>query len=178
LYEANRNNSFEQFLSLNEGAGAAFAAALIFLLYAGVLLVVYRHARRRSGLFPKVARRLRASRTTLVLLDVGGVLFAATVGTGLLIVVLVAGEAGFEYVTDLFTGSVALLVAVALGAAAAVATKAFRDVGDRALAVRDAGVLVAFFWTCLAFLALYHVLWVVYILVLTSVWPLKVVTPK
>ena len=37
---------------------------------------------------------------------------------------------------------------------------------------------MSFFWVGLYFLALYHVLWVVYVLVLTSIWPLKVVTPK
>jgi hypothetical protein len=37
---------------------------------------------------------------------------------------------------------------------------------------------MSFFWIGLYFLALYHVLWVVYVLVLTSTWPLKVVTPK
>jgi hypothetical protein len=42
----------------------------------------------------------------------------------------------------------------------------------------NAAVLVSFFWLGLYFLVLYHVLWVVYVLVLFSLWPLKVVVPK
>lgn len=35
-----------------------------------------------------------------------------------------------------------------------------------------------FFWVGVSLLAVYHVLWVVYILVLTTIWPLRVVVPK
>jgi hypothetical protein len=37
---------------------------------------------------------------------------------------------------------------------------------------------VAFFWVGLAFLAIYHVVWVIYIVALTALWPLRVVVPK
>jgi hypothetical protein len=37
---------------------------------------------------------------------------------------------------------------------------------------------VSVFWVGLAFLALYHALWVIYVLALTTIWPLKVITPK
>jgi hypothetical protein len=55
---------------------------------------------------------------------------------------------------------------------------AFRSAAERAQILGDAAVFVSFFWVGLAFLALYHALWVVYILVLTSIWPLKVVSAK
>jgi hypothetical protein len=58
------------------------------------------------------------------------------------------------------------------------AALAFKGTADRAEAVGDAALLVSFFWIGLAFLALYHVLWVVYILALTVAWPLRVVVPK
>jgi hypothetical protein len=38
--------------------------------------------------------------------------------------------------------------------------------------------VVTLFWLGLGFLALYHVLWIVYVLVLGSIWPLKTVVPK
>ena len=55
---------------------------------------------------------------------------------------------------------------------------AFAQASDRARIVGDAALFASFFWFGLYFLALYHVLWVVYVLVLTSIWPLKVVTAK
>src|SRR5436190_1681272 len=58
------------------------------------------------------------------------------------------------------------------------AALAFDATSKRADAVGDATMYMSFFWVGLYFLALYHVLWVVYVLVLTSMWPLKVVTPK
>lgn len=49
---------------------------------------------------------------------------------------------------------------------------------ERAQLVGEVALLVSVFWVGLAFLALYHALWVIYVLVLTSIWPLRVITPK
>jgi hypothetical protein len=71
------------------------------------------------------------------------------------------------------------VIAVALTIAATLIGSAFRTVdtvdGSR---VVDVGAIVTMFWLGLGFLALFHVLWMVYVLVLASVWPLKTVTPK
>ena len=50
--------------------------------------------------------------------------------------------------------------------------------GRRPELVADIGAVVTLFWLGLGFLALYHVLWIVYVLVLGSIWPLRTVTPK
>ncbi len=42
----------------------------------------------------------------------------------------------------------------------------------------DYGTIVTVFWLGLGFLALFHVLWIVYVLVLGSIWPFKTVVPK
>ena len=77
-----------------------------------------------------------------------------------------------------FSSSLSFLIAVILACATAFAAMTFNSAADRARLVGDASVFVSFFWVGLYFLALYHVLWVVYVLVLTAIWPLKVVTPK
>jgi hypothetical protein len=41
-----------------------------------------------------------------------------------------------------------------------------------------ANLLVNVFLVGLVFLVLFHILWVVYILVVTSIWPLNTVVPK
>ena len=99
-------------------------------------------------------------------------------GTTLLILGLVVLATGFEYLAFVFSSGVSIVVAVTLALALALAAKAFGAAEHRAVALGNAAVLTSMFWVCLGFLALYQVLWVVFVLALTSVWPLKVVTPK
>jgi hypothetical protein len=97
---------------------------------------------------------------------------------GALLLVLFPLIAGVEYLDFVFSSSLSLLIAVILACATAFAAMTFDSAAERARLVGDASVFVSFFWVGLYFLALYHVLWVVYVLVLTAIWPLKVVTPK
>jgi hypothetical protein len=91
---------------------------------------------------------------------------------------LVPLGAGFEYLDFVFSSTLSLLIGVVLACATGLAAMAFHTASDRARVIGDASLFMSFFWAGLFFLALYHVLWVVYVLVLTSIWPLKVVTPK
>ena len=104
------------------------------------------------------------------------VLLVATGGAILLLLLPLA--AGVTYVQFVFESSLSLVVGVLLACAAAFAALAFNSTAERARVVGDAQLFLSFFWVGLYFLALYHALWVVYVLVLTSIWPLKVVTPK
>jgi hypothetical protein len=42
----------------------------------------------------------------------------------------------------------------------------------------DATLLAGFFWLGLALILLYHVMWVVFLLTLVSIWPFRTYTPK
>ena len=97
---------------------------------------------------------------------------------GAILILLLPIFGGIDYLDFVFSSGVSLLIACALAGATALAALAFDASSKRAHAVGDATMYVSFFWVGLYFLALYHVLWVVYVLVLTSIWPLKVVTPK
>ena len=70
------------------------------------------------------------------------------------------------------------MVAAALAIAATLIGSAFRALERRPQVVPEVGAIVSLFWLGLGFLALYHVLWIVYVLVLGSIWPLKTVVPK
>lgn len=173
IYELNQRLTFETFLPVSEPVGAVLTAAVVLLLYAGVLTLIYRAFRAQV-----VARRRRLRARTLVLVIVGAVVFAATVGTGVALVGVLLAASALEYVGYVFTSGVSLLVGLALAGATALVVLAFRDVRDRVRVVGDASVIVAFFWLGLFVLALYHAMWVVFILLLTAAWPLKVVIPK
>jgi hypothetical protein len=167
LYERSDNGSLEVFFDLNVGFDTAVVAGAVFALYAGALYVVYRVCRRRLESSSLSWRRV---------LGVGAVTAVLLLATGWM--VLLAAWGGLEYVGIVLSSGVSLLVAGALVGAISLASVAFRQSAARAELLGDATLLVSVFWVALAFLALYHVLWVVYILVLTSIWPLKVITPK
>jgi hypothetical protein len=174
LYEANIEVGRDLSAELGDPYQAAIAASIVLALYVAVYVAIYRFMKRR------VERQLDVPKASLA----GGgwlllVFFMAT-GGGLVILALPLffGAGGIEYIQFVFSSAYSLAIACALVGAASLATLAFHDVSERARVVGDAGILVAFFWLGLAFLVIYHVVWVIYIVALTALWPLRVVVPK
>jgi hypothetical protein len=178
FYEVNQIRNLTSGFEIDDSLAAVFAAAGIFLLYAGVYTVLYRFFRSRidhlaaDDPVPRLpgGRGVVIAIVVLVLLGVGS--------GGAILILLLPLFGGLDYLDFVFSSGVSLLVALALAAATSLAALAFDASSKRAHAVGDAAMYMSFFWVGLYFLALYHVLWVVYVLVLTSIWPLKVVTPK
>jgi hypothetical protein len=157
---------------------ATLASACIFLLYLGVFAFLYKTFRGNIGQGDAADRTPTFIRGRSVVVGIVflTLLLVATGGAILLALLPLAG--GLTYLEFVFSSGLSLMIGVVLACATAFATLAFRATADRARLVGDATVFMSFFWVGLYFLALYHVLWVVYVLVLTSIWPLKVVTPK
>ena len=175
LYEVNETVDITGFFNVTDPVGAAWSAGVVFALYLGGYYLVYLVTRRRVVTAADDDRRRRI--VVPFLMAVYALVGAAIV----LVVFIVAGGAigaVDEYVSFVVSSSVSFLVAVALAGAGALAALAFRGTADRAAVLGDAALVSSFFWIGLAFLALYHALWVVYILVLTAAWPLRVVVPK
>jgi hypothetical protein len=178
FYEVNQIRNLESGFEIDDGLAAVSAAAAIFVLYAGVYVVLYKFFRSRiehlaaEDPIPRIpgGRGLVIGIVVLVLLGVGS--------GGAILILLLPLFGGLDYLDFVFSSGVSLLVAVSLAGATALAALAFDASSRRAHALGDATMYMSFFWVGLYFLALYHVLWVVYVLVLTSIWPLKVVTPK
>ena len=172
-YETNQAKQLDA--PLDDSFLAVLAAMLIFLLYAGVYYGLYRFVGGRLKHVRATVPRTSHRRWAIV----GVVGFLLLVGSGgAVLLFLLPLFGGLEYLGFVFSSAVGLLVAAALAGATALAARAFTAASDTALVVGDAALFASFFWFGLYFLALYHVLWVVYILALTSIWPLKVVTAK
>lgn len=178
FYEVNQVKTIDSTFAIDNELMATLAAGVVFVLYLGVYVTIYRFFRGRvEHLAPDdPIPRLPGGRTIATGVIVLTVALVATGGA--LLLVLIPITAGVEYVDFVFSSSLSLLIAVILACATAFAAMAFSSASDRARLVGDASLFMSFFWVGLSFLALYHVLWVVYVLVLTSIWPLKVVTPK
>jgi hypothetical protein len=168
IYEASEEGRLEAFADPGDAAAAVVIAIGLFLAYGAALAVIYHLCRRRL----MERRPVRVQRVVVIAIVTAAVLFA----TGGLPLLLLLG--GAEYASFVFSSGLSLLVALVLGVAIWLAANTFRGAADHARLVGDAAVIVSVFWVGLAFLALYHALWVVYILVLTSIWPLRVITPK
>jgi hypothetical protein len=151
------------------------AAAFIFLLYAAVLVIIYRILLRLLH-GPSGATAQKARRFVMWTL-IAALVLAGSAGVIAILAATVLSSAGL-YLSYVFSSGVSLLVALALAGATSLAVMTFSSAADRDRLVGDASTLVTVFWIALAFVALYHVLWVIYILVLTTIWPLKVVVPK
>jgi hypothetical protein len=177
-YEVDQTQELDSTFAISDSFMAIVAATFVFALYAGAYLVLYRFFRKKvAHLSPDDRFALRVSgRSAGIAVVVLTILLIASGGAILIVVFPLI--AGLSYLDFVFSSSLSLLIAVILGCATAFAALTFNSAADRARLVGDASVFVSFFWVGLYFLALYHVLWVVYVLVLTAVWPLKVVTPK
>jgi hypothetical protein len=177
-YEVNQTKDLDSTFAISDSAMAVFAAVFVFALYAAAYLVLYRVFRKKvAHLSPDDRLAIRVTgRKVVVTVIVLTILIVATGGA--LLLVLFPLIAGVDYLDFVFSSSLSLLIAVILACATAFAAMTFDSAAERARLVGDASVFISFFWVGLYFLALYHVLWVVYVLVLTAIWPLKVVTPK
>jgi hypothetical protein len=184
LYEVNRTVALTSFTPLSGTLGAVLTAGFVLILYLAAYWVIYRICRRRiEGLVRADAReRPKRARRIVLPLVAGAVVLSGTGGAALLIPLALVSSGG-EYLDFVFSSAVSALIGSARPGARAQGLQAVRALAERApilggAAGRVSVFWVSFFWVGLLFLALYHALWVVYILVLTSIWPLRVVVPK
>ena len=171
LYEVNAVSELEDIYgTVADPVGAAVTAAVVFGLYALVYGALYRIWRRRTP-----GRTRRARRTVAVVFLI---VIPLVVLTGAWIILFVILLAPLQYLDFVFTSGVASLVALVLAIAATLIGWTFRRIAVSPQLLADVGAVVSLFWLGFAFLALYHVLWIAYVLVLASIWPLRTVVPK
>ncbi len=180
LYEVNQTVEFESLGPISDPAGAIFAGGTVLVLYLAAFLILYLLVvpRERRGRVKRAREKVARSRRAVVLVVGGAILVAASGGFGVILVTLVIASSGLEYMNFVFSSSASLLVATFLAAATVLVGLHFNEASARGPLVADAAGVAALLWLGICFIALYHVLWVVYILVLTSIWPLRTVVPK
>jgi len=146
--------------------GLAAIAAIVYGLAFFVLYSIFRsELERRLGISVRVGRRVVSLLLVMFIIAVVG----GVTTTGLL------AFAEYSLTIALSFTVLAILIALALIGAVVLCSVAFKDATDQAVLLRDVSVLSTFAWVGLAFIAVYHVLWLVFLLTLISLWPLKVV---
>ena len=190
LYQANREQSFDDSMvdpnSLWFYLGVGSAVLLLYLL---VFWVMYRVFRRRleyraretespPGRRDRWLGRMmfaRGRRAVLVALVVATVALLASFLW--VMPVVFVGLPTLSYLAYIFS-TFGAAITLALILAAILAYKSFDEVERRAARLGDATLLAGFFWLGLALILLYHVMWVVFLLTLVSIWPFRTYTPK
>jgi hypothetical protein len=157
LYEANRT------VAIDTPAGPTvmllIVAGGVLLLYLGVLRLIYVVVRSR---LPETLPAKGAS--------IGLVLSVLASGGVFVLGSLFALNQLPRYLELVFTSLTGVAVAVTLVAAASLMALAFSSAKDRADAAGRASILASVLWVATAFIILFHVLWVVFLLSLIAVW--------
>ena len=179
LYRANSMEPFDASVqdpnSLAYYLAVAFGVLLLYVLVFGVMYRLFRRRFRRRSLSSEAPGARRVSGRVLVAILVTVVVLAVS----LLWVapLLYVGLPTLSYLVYIFsTFGVAITLALAL--AAFLAYRTFDEVEKQAARLGDATLLATFFWLGLALIVLYHVMWVVFLLTLVSIWPFQTYTPK
>jgi hypothetical protein len=160
----------DPFLDVRSPAFFPMLAAGLFAVQAVVLGLLYAWARRRA------TRALGARWTTLRRPDL--VVALLTVGIAMAAPVLLLSSLsliGYVMVAVAATGGVAVLIVLMTVAAGG---GALWEAARKSISDRDTAVVTSVFWLALSMLLVYHVVWVVFMTVLVSLWPLKVVAPS
>jgi len=199
LYQANRINTFVlRSFADDRLFNLVIPTAIIFVLYFLVFSLFYVHFKVTvlDTIEPaEVEKRTVSSETKErkffviwglaalvgILIFVGSVLFFTDLVTTFLLSMLLpilSAVISFQYLYYIFSTVFGILIALALVGAIYFVRETFQSAAEQAIILRDVTVLASFFWVGVAFLFMYHALWVVYLLILTTLWPLRVVVAK
>jgi hypothetical protein len=144
-------------------SGTICAIGLVVgLLYAGVILLLGALLRPRDAATPRPS-----SGVALIVLSLAAMVVGAIVT-----------PAPGSYVTAALTGVGATTLAVVLLMAAGLVAVSFRDASRQAQVLGTTSLYVSLAWVAIAFVLVFQVLWVVFLLAVVALWPLRTVTPK
>jgi hypothetical protein len=165
---------------------APVIAAIVFALYLGVFLIVMdvnrSYVKNVPGPEGTQARTETGNRKTgsrvggFLISALAGLVMFVVVGFILLIVAFFTGALDY-FLTVLFSPP-GVVVALLLLATLLFLQLAFSTVTKRATVVRDMAIFMSFVWIGIAFLVAFHALWIVFVLIVASIWPLQLLVPK
>jgi hypothetical protein len=164
LYQSNRAEAIQNVGGVTSGDMVVLIAVIVGALYLAaiwLLAVVFRPAEPPDGPSGRI------------------VLGLAAFGVGAIFVtsIFVSSAAG-QYIDFAMTGLEASGIALALFVAAGLVAVAFRSTAVRSRALGKASMYITVLWVAIAFLLVFQVLWVVFLLAIVAIWPFKSVTPK
>lgn len=158
------------------GAVVMLAYSLVFLICSNVYKTSAQIA--ISGK-QHISRKIKVSIVAVAITLLLGLLFSVTGSMFLAIIFVPLYISGvLTYVSVLLATPTGLLIAIALIGALLFLNQVFATIAEQARVVKSVTIISLFVAFGLGFLLLYHALWVVFMLVIVSIWPLRIVIPK
>jgi hypothetical protein len=163
------------------------SGAFVFLLYAVVWWLIYRtYAKRTAALLtsPQAAtewvglNKDNRWRKTVLTMGIGILIAVGLFATGTWGILFLFSAGALDYLNLIVSSGIIVPVAASLAAAVLLAVGAFREAESAALEIKDATVLASLFWLGLALIAVYHVMWIIFMVALVTTWPFNTYTPK
>jgi hypothetical protein len=162
LYQVNQHRAFESTVSAPGDVIIIIGVGVLALYWAAILVLAALFRGRAGADEPKAP----------------AIAVGAFLGVGGLIVGGALALPNVQYVSFVFASASGAVVAILLFVAAVLVGGAFHSASTQARTTGNASMYVSLFWLALAFILLFQVLWIVYLLALVAIWPLRTVTPK
>ncbi len=164
LYQGNRHEDIQNVAGFSSGGLIIVIAVTIVLLYAAIVWFL---AAVLRPVPPPEGPSFRPAVVFVLLALVGGV------GVTILLT-----SAPLDYLRFVVTGLETFGIAISLFIAACLIGLGFQDTARRTRTLATSSVYLTLAWVVLAFLVIFQVLWIVFLLAVVAIWPLKSVTPK
>lgn len=158
--------------------GNILTGVVVVLLYVLAFKLIYAASRKR--LQRNLSSQGNDDQPKPKLQDLGFKIalgIAVAVGTGFCVLFILPFFSGASYLVPVFIGGGSLLIG-ALMLALFGAIGAFERVTATAIELRDGSILATFFWLGLSLILIYHALWIIYMTVMVSIWPFKIIAPS
>ncbi|MCF7861133.1 hypothetical protein K9M79_02720 [Candidatus Woesearchaeota archaeon] len=168
LYKVNQAMSFDP-ISLTP-LGILLISTFTLLLYIGVFYFLF-------FIFNKSLKNEKTKKKHNIFKIIAFILLIGLIAAvSALPILLLSTSFGIIYLFYAFSSSIGVIMALGLLIAVLFCTLTYNEVKKREIAMKDAGLLVSFFWIGAAILFSYSALWFIYFMTLMALWPLRTFT--
>lgn len=172
------------FFNPNNAGSYIFISLSLFVAYTIVLLAAYRHYHGKIALSLGKNKTLAPAHLGKTIAIIALVIIAlimlliASGGAALLIFpLLIGGSPTLGYLDYAINGGGIPLVAATI-LAILLSVKYLEHSSNVAIQTKDGTILAITFWISFSLLLVYHILWVIYMTVMLTIWPFKTISPS
>ena len=167
----------------NNPEGYFFIGLLLFVMYAVIFLIAYRHYNKKviaalTGKKKVVGSGVYVGAGTMAMLLILGIIILTASGAGgiLLFPMFFLGEP-IGYINHAVAGGGVVLVLTTI-ATIVLSVKYLEHASNKAIETKNATILATTFWIGLSLILVYHILWVIFMGILLALWPFKTISPS